>query len=58
MTGNRKLFSTYKAYNGGDVVFGSNLRGNIIGKGQICDSKCKVIFSEHDSKIIKDGKVI
>nr|GEV00047.1 squalene synthase [Tanacetum cinerariifolium] len=37
MTGNRNLFSTYKAYNGGNVVFGSNLRGNIIGKefGQI-----------------------
>ncbi|GJT52051.1 retrovirus-related pol polyprotein from transposon TNT 1-94 [Tanacetum coccineum] len=32
MTGNRKLFSTYKAYNGGNVVFGSNLRVNIIGK--------------------------
>ncbi|GKE04855.1 retrovirus-related pol polyprotein from transposon TNT 1-94, partial [Tanacetum coccineum] len=42
MTGNRKLFSTYKAYNG----------------GQICDSKCKVIFSENDSKIVKDSKVI
>ncbi|GJW61845.1 copia protein [Tanacetum coccineum] len=27
MTGNRKLFSTYKAYNGGNVIFGSNLRG-------------------------------
>ncbi|GJR84643.1 retrovirus-related pol polyprotein from transposon TNT 1-94 [Tanacetum coccineum] len=34
MTGNRKLFSTYKAYNGGNVIFGSNLRGNIIGKGR------------------------
>ncbi|GJU30664.1 retrovirus-related pol polyprotein from transposon TNT 1-94 [Tanacetum coccineum] len=32
MTGNRKLFSTYKAYNGGNVIFGCNLRGNIIGK--------------------------
>ncbi|GJY59229.1 zf-CCHC domain-containing protein [Tanacetum coccineum] len=32
MTGNRKLFSTYQAYNGGNVIFGSNLRGNIIGK--------------------------
>ncbi|GJU18185.1 retrovirus-related pol polyprotein from transposon TNT 1-94 [Tanacetum coccineum] len=32
MTGNRKLFSRYKAYNGGNVIFGSNLRGNIIGK--------------------------
>ncbi|GJU49961.1 copia protein [Tanacetum coccineum] len=25
--GNRKLFYTYKAYNGGNVIFGSNLRG-------------------------------
>ncbi|GJU45253.1 hypothetical protein Tco_1202519 [Tanacetum coccineum] len=84
MTGNRKLFSTYKAYSGGNVVFGSNRRGNIIGKGtisndsfkidnvehvdnlgfnllsigQICDNKCKVTFSEHDSEITKNGKVI
>nr|GEU71932.1 retrovirus-related Pol polyprotein from transposon TNT 1-94 [Tanacetum cinerariifolium] len=58
MTGNRKLFSTYKAYNGGNVIFGSNLRGNIIGKGQICDNKCKVTFFEHDSEITKDGKVV
>ncbi|GJV36459.1 retrovirus-related pol polyprotein from transposon TNT 1-94 [Tanacetum coccineum] len=84
MTGNRKLFSTYKAYNGGNVIFGSNLRGNIIGKctifndslkidnvehvdnlgfnllsiGQICDNKCRVTFSEHDSEITKDSKVI
>ncbi|GJR43764.1 retrovirus-related pol polyprotein from transposon TNT 1-94 [Tanacetum coccineum] len=58
MTGNRKLFSTYKAYNGGNVIFGSNLRGNIIGKGQICDNKCKVTFSEHDSEITKNGKGI
>ncbi|GJT62966.1 retrovirus-related pol polyprotein from transposon TNT 1-94 [Tanacetum coccineum] len=42
MTGNRKLFSSYKAYNGGNVIFGSNLRGNIIGKVEIT----------------KDGKVI
>ncbi|GJT94728.1 retrovirus-related pol polyprotein from transposon TNT 1-94 [Tanacetum coccineum] len=84
MTGNRNLFSTYKAYNEGNVIFGSNLRSNIIGKGtssndslkidnvehvdnlgfnllsigQICDNKCRVTFSEHDSKITKDGKVI
>ncbi|GJY89507.1 retrovirus-related pol polyprotein from transposon TNT 1-94 [Tanacetum coccineum] len=54
MTRNRKLFSTYKAYNGGNVIFGSNLRDNIIGKGQIYDNKCKVIFSEQDSEITKD----
>nr|GEW29289.1 retrovirus-related Pol polyprotein from transposon TNT 1-94 [Tanacetum cinerariifolium] len=58
MTGNRKLFSTYKAYNGGNVIFGSNLRGNIIGKGHICDNICIVAFSEHDSEITKDDKVI
>ncbi|GJY23713.1 retrovirus-related pol polyprotein from transposon TNT 1-94 [Tanacetum coccineum] len=58
MTCNRKFFSTYKAYNGGNVIFGSNLRGNITGKGQICDNKCRVTFFEHDSEITKDGKVI
>ncbi|GJZ55693.1 retrovirus-related pol polyprotein from transposon TNT 1-94 [Tanacetum coccineum] len=84
MTGNRKLFSSYKAYNEGNIIFGSNLRGNIISKGtisnyslkidnvehvdnlrfnllsveQICDNKCRVTFSEHDSEITKDGKVI
>nr|GEV04297.1 retrovirus-related Pol polyprotein from transposon TNT 1-94 [Tanacetum cinerariifolium] len=83
MTSNRKLFFTYKAYNEGNVIFGSNLRCNIIGKGtisndslkidniehvdnlgfdllsirQICDNKCRVTFSEHDSEITKDGKV-
>nr|GEY61311.1 DUF4219 domain-containing protein/UBN2 domain-containing protein [Tanacetum cinerariifolium] len=56
MTGNRRLFSTYKAYNGGNVIFGSNLRGNIIG--QICDNKRRITFSEHDSEITKDGKLI
>ncbi|GKC79999.1 retrovirus-related pol polyprotein from transposon TNT 1-94 [Tanacetum coccineum] len=84
MMGNQKLFSSYKAYNEGNVIFGSNLRGNIIGKcmilndslkidnvehvdnlrfnflsvGQIYDNKCRVTFSEYDSEITKDGKVI
>nr|GEV54797.1 serine/threonine protein kinase SRPK1 [Tanacetum cinerariifolium] len=58
MTGNRKLFPTYKAYNGGNVIFGSNLYGNIIDKGQIRDNKCRVTFSKLDSEITKDGKVI
>nr|GEW48290.1 retrovirus-related Pol polyprotein from transposon TNT 1-94 [Tanacetum cinerariifolium] len=56
MTGNQKLFSSYKAYIGGYVIFGNNLRGNIIG--QICDNKCRVTFSEHDSEITKESKVI
>ncbi|GJW10275.1 retrovirus-related pol polyprotein from transposon TNT 1-94 [Tanacetum coccineum] len=58
MTGNQKLFSSNKAYNGGNVIFGSNLHGNIIGKGQICDNKCRVTSSKHDSEISKDGNVI
>ncbi|GKD80948.1 retrovirus-related pol polyprotein from transposon TNT 1-94, partial [Tanacetum coccineum] len=58
MTGNQKLFSIYKAYNGDNVIFDSNVRGNIIGKGQICDNKYRVTFCERDSEITKDGKVI
>ncbi|GJS12209.1 hypothetical protein Tco_0369005 [Tanacetum coccineum] len=58
MAGNRKIFSTYKAYNGGNVIFCNNIHGNIIGKGQICDNNYRVTFSEHDSEITKDGKVI
>ena len=84
MTGNRKLFSSYQPCSGGNITFGSKLKGNIIGKGtithnsltitnvehvdnlgfnilsisQICDNKCKVIFPEDGSEIIKDGKVI
>ncbi|GKC25387.1 retrovirus-related pol polyprotein from transposon TNT 1-94, partial [Tanacetum coccineum] len=79
-----KLHAMGNAYHGGNVIFGSNLRGNIIGKGtisndslkidnvervdnlgfnllskgQICDNKCRVTFSELDSEITKDGKVI
>ncbi|GJX73997.1 zf-CCHC domain-containing protein [Tanacetum coccineum] len=42
ITGNRKLFSNYKAYNGGNIIFGSNLRGNIIGKGTISNDSLKI----------------
>ncbi|GJW72057.1 retrovirus-related pol polyprotein from transposon TNT 1-94 [Tanacetum coccineum] len=76
--------SVHQVYNGGNVIFGNNLCGNIIGKGtvfndslnidnvehvdnlrfnllsvgQICDNKFRVTFSEHDSEITKDGKII
>nr|GEW64390.1 copia protein [Tanacetum cinerariifolium] len=43
MRGNRKLFSTYQAYNGGNVIFRSNLRGNIIGK---VEESLNVTFDE------------
>nr|GEV83359.1 retrovirus-related Pol polyprotein from transposon TNT 1-94 [Tanacetum cinerariifolium] len=53
MTGNRKLFSCYKAYNGGNVIFGSNLRGNIIGKG------CTIVSirTDHCRKFDNDVKL-
>ncbi|GJU56778.1 retrovirus-related pol polyprotein from transposon TNT 1-94 [Tanacetum coccineum] len=35
-----------------------NLGFNLLSIGQICDNKCKVTFSEHDSEITKNGKVI
>ncbi|GKB08541.1 retrovirus-related pol polyprotein from transposon TNT 1-94, partial [Tanacetum coccineum] len=47
MTGNQKLFSSYKAYNGGNVIFGSNLQGNIIGKCTISNDSLKIDNVEH-----------
>ncbi|GJV96243.1 hypothetical protein Tco_1547820 [Tanacetum coccineum] len=58
MMGNRKLLSSYKEYSRGNVIFGSNLCGNIIGKGQICDNKYRVTFSEHDSEITDECRVV
>ncbi|GJX35936.1 zf-CCHC domain-containing protein [Tanacetum coccineum] len=84
MTGNKDLFPTYEAINIGNVVFGSNIKNKIIGKGtiahnsltihdvshvenlsfnllsigQICDKKCKVLFSETGSEILKDDITI
>nr|GEV35916.1 retrovirus-related Pol polyprotein from transposon TNT 1-94 [Tanacetum cinerariifolium] len=51
MMSNRKIFSTYKAYNGGSVVFVSNLRGNIIGKGYLQNSKAYIILNKHTRKV-------
>nr|GEU42344.1 retrovirus-related Pol polyprotein from transposon TNT 1-94 [Tanacetum cinerariifolium] len=51
MMSNQKLFSTYKAYNGGNVIFGSNLRGNIIGKGYSQNSKAYIILNKHTRKV-------
>ncbi|GJY96398.1 zf-CCHC domain-containing protein [Tanacetum coccineum] len=47
MTGNKNLFSTYKAYDGGNVVFGSNLKGKIIGKGTISNDSLTISNVEH-----------
>nr|GEU92373.1 zinc knuckle CX2CX4HX4C [Tanacetum cinerariifolium] len=42
MTGNQKLLSSYKAYNEVNVLFGSNLCGNIIGKDIISNDSLKI----------------
>ncbi|GJV61667.1 retrovirus-related pol polyprotein from transposon TNT 1-94 [Tanacetum coccineum] len=47
MTGNKSLFSTYKAYDRGNVVFGSNLKGKIIGKGIISNDSLTISNVEH-----------
>nr|GEV18006.1 copia protein [Tanacetum cinerariifolium] len=45
MTGNRKLFSTYKAYNGGNAIFRSNLHG------YSQNSKTYIILNEQTMKV-------
>ncbi|GJT77626.1 retrovirus-related pol polyprotein from transposon TNT 1-94 [Tanacetum coccineum] len=47
MTDNKSLFSTYKAYDVGNVVFGSNLKGKIIGKGTISNDSLTISNVEH-----------
>nr|GEV72297.1 hypothetical protein [Tanacetum cinerariifolium] len=46
MTGNKSLF-----YDGGNVVFGSNLKGKIIGKGYSQNSKAYVVLNKHTMKV-------
>nr|GEZ30431.1 copia protein [Tanacetum cinerariifolium] len=59
MTGNQKLFSTYKAYNGGKIIFGSNLLGNIIGKGTKWVFRNKLdengIVSRNKARLVTQG---
>nr|GEU65981.1 hypothetical protein [Tanacetum cinerariifolium] len=53
MTGNKSLFSTYKAYYRGNVVFRSNLKGKIIGKGlQIKQMEDRIFYNQ--SKYMKE----
>nr|GEU34731.1 copia protein [Tanacetum cinerariifolium] len=55
VTGNRKLFSSYMAYNKGNVIFSSNILGNIIGKDTISNDSHKIDNVEHDGKVIGRG---
>ncbi|GJX68818.1 ribonuclease H-like domain-containing protein [Tanacetum coccineum] len=58
ITGNRRLFTSYKAYDGGHVVFGSNLKGKDVGGGQICDDDYVFSFTKVDCTINKNGKTL
>ncbi|GJY22988.1 hypothetical protein Tco_0396646 [Tanacetum coccineum] len=49
MTGNRRLFTSYKAYDGGHVVFGSNLKGKVISGGNISYDSITITNVEHVS---------
>nr|GEY50273.1 integrase, catalytic region, zinc finger, CCHC-type, peptidase aspartic, catalytic [Tanacetum cinerariifolium] len=49
MTGNRRLFTSYKAYDGGYVVFGSNLKGKVVGGGNITHDSITITNVEHVS---------
>ncbi|GJR54587.1 copia protein [Tanacetum coccineum] len=53
MTGNASSSNSYKGINEVKLFLGSQSL-----PGQICDNKCRVTFSKHDSEITKDGKVI
>ncbi|GJY60153.1 retrovirus-related pol polyprotein from transposon TNT 1-94, partial [Tanacetum coccineum] len=49
MTGNRRLFTSYKAYDGGHIVFGRNLKGKVISGGNITHVSITITNVEHVS---------
>ncbi|GJT41622.1 integrase, catalytic region, zinc finger, CCHC-type containing protein [Tanacetum coccineum] len=49
MTRNKRLFTSYKAYDGGHVVFGSNLKGKVVGGGNITHDSITITNVEHVS---------
>ncbi|GJR59769.1 hypothetical protein Tco_1501931 [Tanacetum coccineum] len=49
MTMNRRLFTSYKVYDGGHVVFGSNLKGMVIDRGNISHDSIIITNVEHVS---------
>ncbi|GJV27745.1 retrovirus-related pol polyprotein from transposon TNT 1-94 [Tanacetum coccineum] len=49
MTGNIILFTLYKVYDGGHVVFRSNLKGKVIGEGNISHDSIIITNVEHAS---------
>ncbi|GJS59011.1 hypothetical protein Tco_0653795, partial [Tanacetum coccineum] len=51
MTRNRRLYTSYKAYDGGHVVFGSNLKGKVIGGGYSQTSKAYIVLNKEPMRI-------
>ncbi|GJV23329.1 retrovirus-related pol polyprotein from transposon TNT 1-94 [Tanacetum coccineum] len=49
MTGSIRLFTSYKVYDGGHVVFGSNLKGKVVGGGNITHDSITITNVEHVS---------
>ncbi|GJS62019.1 retrovirus-related pol polyprotein from transposon TNT 1-94 [Tanacetum coccineum] len=49
MTKNRRLFTSYKAYDGGHVVLGSNLKGKVVSGGNITHDSITITKVEHVS---------
>ncbi|GKA12349.1 retrovirus-related pol polyprotein from transposon TNT 1-94 [Tanacetum coccineum] len=49
MTGNRRLFISYKAYDSRHVVFRSNQKGKVIGGGNITHESIRITNVEHVS---------
>jgi hypothetical protein len=49
MTGNSRLFTSYKAYDGNQVIFGSKLNGKTVGKGNVLHDSIEITNVEHVS---------
>ncbi|GJY41595.1 hypothetical protein Tco_0428865 [Tanacetum coccineum] len=49
MTRNRRLFTSYKAYDGGHVVFRINLKGKVVGGGNVTHDAITITNVEHVS---------
>nr|GEV46936.1 hypothetical protein [Tanacetum cinerariifolium] len=52
MIENRRLFTLYKAYNGGHVVYGRNLKGKVITRGNISYVSVLITDVEHVSGLV------
>nr|GEU40659.1 hypothetical protein [Tanacetum cinerariifolium] len=56
MTRNRRLFTSYKEYDGGHIVFGSNLKGKVVDGGDLLEPKSSssVEGERIDKPIVQD----